>query len=1557
MIRGIFASLFIHFICFQLMFSGSISDLSQSSARKPASFGYEIKLVELKKKIEEFKVAIKGKELEPECEEKLDESGEVELSEEDLLMQELFGAGSKTNAREDRAFFKYVDSFKANSCGVIEEEELKEECKGEKIEGYIDQMVKRAMELEAQKKEVPPFKLDNEEIRNYHQQATFYMQEVRKYLSDDSLEREERVSLLVQYLGAVALPIRDLIVVMRAYTPREYDGVYFYESLLPEISVDLIGNDPQIHDLILHGPNKMVENFNLEFVDRSWGRIGLKYNANESLARDIVNILKAPTAKNYVRASKWMTLQMMITQMATYDGMQGIDSNIELPKSCQNHFNGSLPAEIPAQYSSAQGDGFLNRILAEHKLVLNEGDTEYIDYYLDHMNKDPLEESYNGLMPFEKYKAAMQGVAKDRDTNALPSLDDYSDFQGAMNILRPKAMSTFHESNSYLLGWIDFEDEKFQGAKLFEKLLVQPETNETYEYEDSEGNSITINHVDQRLSLYLTETMQRHKVNDWELLLSENLKKRLAANRVSITFPPLYGASVWRMWALRELEKFVDQYSETPISDQLASTIYRGFNPRARGAIKVKSEGEGRATFKRLSNYLKSIKISGEFTPARRFMKDEHISRYAELGKLWSILSQKSGYLPVAKPSELTYMKAQMEAGNPWARTRLSYLVLKEELSAISQGSIPSYSQVDQEEYNGTQVNMCLRKDVSGLRGHIEKAARAMGITRVLRPGYANGALNKDEKMSIWEGVIDGASPLFEQKNTRGEAYYHSLDKTASQTFLSKEDVEKFVEANLPEGLRGLAWEGIDNYLESDSAKVGVFLGDLYKMKGDPEKQLQFFEQHSQSNGINSAMDAKLSFLFLDSNLKFNVLKSLLRGSANLRRNALQVKLESFCNLEPNDHESLKTLFYSTTKAQNELNRLVGAPTVPNDVMEKIQAKVNEMSPEEWTDMWLGIGAGLLGVAAMLIGGACTGLTGGLCAPLGVAMMAAGASAMTMQVALVTREYSRKIDSDRNAARVKDMEELGFANRGSSSSVSRGWFWTAFEAISILPLIGVVARSVRVGSKLAAVSTMTFARNVGKTGLRSAWQLTGQAGKTVVSEADVRFARLVLGFDSFKGQSREALEAIGKMGPAVKGSVEELVKAGVSQKSIVRTFKRIRNLRKLHARGKISAFAMVKRIGQITLGMTMASSRANAKGIVYQSKVIVNETPNAIDQMTAKTVSDYFAGNPKGLHYLLNHYAKRLPNASEAMKRYEQGSSLMGKLTIIPWAKNGFRSLRNKHLHQYAAQISRLEKEAAALVASKGSLEDFILTNVDELTDVFMKIPVRKRELPYMFFIQGGPHLGKSMSSISSFGVHNATYWMSNGIVMRKFFNARSRLIYESMKSQARGVLGLDHFVASETALEVFKAFQHSVSEAAEKLGEEGGVTLIRQYDDLEERLAGKIIESVQSRVEATGFFNRMRNSIDKGSSRIRRELMDLDTDSLRKVLFHPENARETAIGNVLWSSVSVDDLFELKEVGSVAHRVIRELSDYENVDEFTRFVNALKVISIKRDPGVVEIW
>lgn len=1534
--------------------------MSSKGSRTPASFDHTFSLEELTQKITDFRDTLKGKELEPNCAKADGEEEQEELSEEEAWIQALLGGGQDTVfAREERAFFKYVDSLEGKSCGPsaspIVPEKVEEECKPEKVTGYIDTVVEKIMKREKDELEVLPFKLDDPEVRKFHQDATTLMQEVRKYLADTGIENQKRIELLVEYLGSVALPMRDLIVVMRGYIPHEYNGEYFFESLLPEINTELVGDDPLVRDLITSGPNKMVENFHLEIVEKRWGRLELRYKKTEVLARDIVQILKAPTAKNYVRATKWMTLQMMLTQLLTYDAMLGQTKPLEIPKSCQNHFNGGLPSQVEMQFTGGQGDVFLDRILADHGLIMSEGDTQYAEYYMDNVNKDPTKEGYSGLMPFENYKAAFLGLEGLDDPFVAPTLDDYTGFQETIGLLRSKAMDVFHDKNSYIFGLIDFQDENYYGAELLDKIVKQPEPSEIYTFENEDGEEVEIAHVRQNLSTYLTELMQRHKVGYWEDLLTDNLKSSLQRRFIRIPFPSLHGATVWRMWALTQLEKFAYKYksaSDMPVKTRNAFT--RALSGSSHWVTGGKNAEE---KLNNLKKYLLELKVADDFIPTRRLTTGDHIKGYQALGRLYNSLSSYSDELEESRTNELEYLKAQMNNSNPWARIRLSYLLLEEELLTISRGSLPEYSKATMAEFNGETINSCKRRDVSTILGKVRTACGKMGINKVLKPNYASSLLKKDEKEMIWSGIVEKASPLFKQKNNRGEEYYKVMENVSYQTFLSQQDVSDFVGKHVHEGLRNAAWEEIEQYFQTSEGKAGAFFAELYKLKGNVDDQVEYFEAHSQEFGIDNQYKAKLGFLMMDNQVKRSILKSLLRGSANLRKNDIQERLEAFCNLEPNDHESFKTLFYATSKAQNQLNQLTGAPTIPQEVMENIHGKMNEMSPEEWTDMWLGIGAGVLGVTAMLIGGACTGITGGLCAPLGVAMVAAGASAMTMQVSLVTREFGRKQEADKNQKYVQEMERLGFANHGSNDAVSRGWFWTIFEAVSIIPLVGVTARALRVGTKLTVVSTGMMARNVGKHGFKTAWRLTGQAGKTVVSEADVRFARLVLGFDSFAAQSADALKVFKSFGAATKEGVESLLKKGLSKDIITRAYRRIKNLRQLHASGKISAYSLAKRIGQITSRLKRMAAAAATQGAEYTSKVVVKETPKAIDQATAKVVADYFAGNPKGLEYLMKTYAKRVPKAVETMKKIEGGTPLWGKVTLLPWIRNGIRSLRSAQLAKYGDDIIRIHKELGELAAKNGNLEEYILKNMDEMTDIFLKIPVRKRELPYMFLIQGGPHLGKSLSSVGgpvakTLGLHR----FSNGLVMRKFFNARSRLIYESMKGQARSILGLKAYVASETALESFTAFQDAVAHASDDLTGEAKEQFLKKYAKLEGELAKKVFTSLNAESGVDRQWRSLQQSLYKAQKRFPEELSELSEDTVRKLLFSATTEQEKAVGTVLWSSLPVEDLFSLREVGEVAHRVIRELSQYENVDDFQAFLNALKVLVIKRDPGVVEI-
>jgi len=50
------------------------------------------------------------------------------------------------------------------------------------------------------------------------------------------------------------------------------------------------------------------------------------------------------------------------------------------------------------------------------------------------------------------------------------------------------------------------------------------------------------------------------------------------------------------------------------------------------------------------------------------------------------------------------------------------------------------------------------------------------------------------------------------------------------------------------------------------------------------------------------------------------------------------------------------------------------------------------------------------------------------------------------------------------------------------------------------------------------------------------------------------------------------------------------------------------------------------------------------------------------------------------------------------------------------------------------------------------------------------------------------------------------------------------------------------------------------------------------------------------------------------------------------------------------------DELMGMKEVGELAHKAVQELAAYNDVDSFQRYLNAMRILVINRNPAVLEI-
>ncbi len=1548
---------------------------AETIARIPASesYGHEMSLEDLNSEITKFKDSVKGKDLKADCntdevdalQAAVDEDSE---NSEEVVEDPFADDGYETVAYEEDTksnWEKILQGINEASCGqylyTFDEnltKEKAEKCETKRQLGHIEKFAMEMMKLEDEEKELPSLGAKDKLLRSLHKRAERLKDEVRKYLYDDEVEEDKRRELLVSYLGGILLPMRDLVISKRSYVEREYDGEFFYESLLPQFPTDLFEEDAlDQRKLITLGPNEKTDPFHLEIEDESWGKSRLRFNENEILSRDVLTLVKTPTKRNYVRALKWFTLHMMLSQVYVYEAMLGNKDGISVPKSCQSHFNGNLPEKFNFKFTEEQGNTYIQGIMSGHGLTFNLQNYQYLEYFMDNADKDPLKMGYSGLMPFEEYKSSLRNKEKGSSFTKA-DIDDVSHYETVMQMKLPLAMQVFKGKtrgnyNRRTKKHTPARTYTYSIAEEFQKFFSKPSEEKIYETKLADGTMTSINTGRQNLSTFLTELMQRKGKTHYTEVMSEKLVKKLKKNKSVIKMPSLYGSAVWRQWGLKNLALYLESKRDVSKND----SVYRkaAMACSVNRSIEMCKPGRGKHIINNMADYLKEFVQNGEFIPLRILEEMKMDKAYPVLALFWNYNMHNNPEFSFANMSEFHFLTGQMQALNPWASVRLSYLVALDELEHVQAGITPKYNQTSR----GRRLSKDTYRQKNNVKKHItmlKEAAEEAGIDKTLVPSYANKILDEDEKEYLWsdirERVNEENSNLFQTK-LDGKTYYSKLENLSFQTLLTRDNVESY-SSKSNNHLKSETWDAIDDVLESDEGQIGSFFLDLYKNKGNLDKQVKMFEDFSEENGIDNKFSAKMNFLSLDNEIKAPIFKELIKEAALVRKLDVLSNLSEFCNMEPNDHESLKTLFYATSKAQNQLNQMAGLPGVPENVLDKI----NSMSADEWTDMWLGLGAGLLGVAAILIGTACTGLTGGLCAPLGVAMIVAGTSALGMQMTLVNREVDRKLDADVNEAKVQKMEDLGFATSGSSSEVSRSWGWAIFETVSIIPLVGVVSRAAKVGAKLTYISAKTMVRNTGKVGFKAAWKMTGVAGQKVVTEADVSFARYVLGFKSLRD---DIAKMIGRNSDdAAKATSEiasEFMKSGVSEEVVKNAISKIDDVKDLYKAGKIGATEMVSRIGKIIKPLKELAKKGGDEVFEYTSNVVVRETSQMIDKKTAEVVSEYFAHNPNGLKKLLTSYTtkwfskhSKLVHARAIMAKVNKGEYL--------WGTNWIRKLRFEELAKNGGKINKMIAGLDEVAKNGDDLSEFLLKNMEDLSDIFVKIPMRKRELPYMVLLQGGPHVGgvlKNTSAAFINKVSGAVYDLADGLIMRKFLNARTRLVFESTKATARETFGLSKYVAAETTFEALKAFDKTVDDAIISSSKAKSKKLALEMDKFKTAVAGKVHAYAKQKIDSKGILAFI-GTLKKSEQAAFKEFVEMSPDAIKKLLFSAKGPKQEALAQVIWSSAPVDDIFDMKNLGDMAYKVVRELSEYNSAGEFDKFLSALKILIISRDPGVVEI-
>lgn len=1390
----------------------------------------------------------------------------------------------------DEDFKKLMASVKRDSCSVdnysIDRAEFDQKaCPKVKIAGYFDKIVKTTIQEEKSKKKQLTYFQDriDPEFLAYTKEANAFLKTVTAHVGNEGIETSDRAALLAEYVENVVLPIRDVVIIKRSYLPKEDDGRAFYESLQPILTDGFVkGLEQNDLGLITQGPNPGSSPFYMEIRSGNRGSYQLAFSETDIIRRDVITLLKAPSSKNYVMALKWMTLHMMLSQVYLYDTILGNRADLAIPNSCQTHFNGNLPAKFKFNYEEGIGESFLENILASHGLTYKDDDMSYLEYYLENVSKDPTQEGYSGLVPFENYKNALRSAEPNQGAALEPHFDDIAHFKTIMSYKLSEAQSIFR-------GKVKGQNVTYAGFDIFQKMLGEFPADEIAEIPQKNGEAKQIYPGKQNLSPYLLEVMQGSGLIDSADLITERMKKKFVGKTVSIDFPSMYSSPVWRDWSLRMLADKIHENESAPTNSQLYKVVQNACAMTTRRSAEFTKMCFQGNVLQNLSNFLSEFRSGDKYVPTRRLEEGKFKEMYPLFGYIWAVMRDNLNMLPEAKPYELNFLTDQLAAGNPWARLKFSYMVALDQIEHQEEGVLPQYDKKNHYSKANDQI-MCKMNNFSVQYNNLARAGKILGLDKPLTYNHAGRLLSAKEKTQVWRNIVDDIqqknAQLFSVKN-KGQTYYQTAENISYKTLLSEQ-------AALSTGttLSQKAISDVRNVSKTTEAQLGAFFLKLYNLK-DPVKQQALFEEFSKVNGIDSAYSLKMNFLALDDAYKKPIYKDILKQAAQTRKMQILSELDRFCKMSVNDEKEFKDIFYSTTKAQNDLNQMAGLPGVPQDVL----SKINEMTASEWRDMWWGIGSGVAGMAALIVGGACTTLSGGICAPLGGAMAVAGLASLGIQVKLTSNELGRKVEADLSEKQVKVMEELGFANTGSADEVHRSYAWAAFEAISIFPLIGIATRSLSLGPKLVYASTSSMMRKTGKVSFKA-------AAKSVAQEEEVRMAHYLLGFSNVSKN------------------------AGLDAKTLEAASAKITKIRKLYTSGEISMETMMSKIGAVLAPVKRAKLAAAKTVKAELGRVTVKESKAQIDRQASIMMANYFGDNPREMLRLIQGYSgEKLNRAVKVMSELQATDRVTSNIPVYGGVKDWFLRMRNESLAKNSAKILKIEKDLASMGSRPGQLQAYINNNIEEITDVFIDIPLKKREIPYFVFVQGMPEFnfykGRKIPILSM---------MSEGQTLKRIVTARARLVHESYKAQARSAFKLKRYVKSETTYDAFKAFQMSVAELANrKVGKESA-KVMSEYRALEESLMKKL-------------YGQFTSSGQK-----------MDYKKFKELVMNPKTIQDKATSEAIWESVPADQLLGMKEVGEFAHKAVQELSKYSDIDSFERYLSALKVLTINRNTAVLEV-
>ena len=1287
-------------------------------------------------------------------------------------------------------------------------------------------------------------RLPDEDIMPLYKRALDLKRKTLSYIVDiGSYDREQRRELLRNYMESVLFPMRSLIVKKRTFPSAEGpDESDLYENLLPDVPRDLVDGEAPL--------------------GISYEESTSRFNVL-ALQRDVLTLASnEPTADHYVQAQQLQSLLVSLRQMRDYDIILGAESKeLSVPEVCRPHLDGvelvfpltteeesrknflleSLLVKLGLVSHSILNNSQIDSLnLSHHEMQAFNGRNGILDEDIKNTPIDDFGLGDSFLSPSEEYFYAQKGLnlfdgSHPRQYSELiPDMGDNRKFFDRMRTLKePESHAILSKIPpmpvlmvqglgfkiwSWLKRWgtppTPKPPEQYNGIQVFRKLFPSDaETGDPY-------------------SPYINESMEKKDIDYFMDLISPSLKEELESQKVVFEMPSLYSPRTWRRWGMESLAYFTGEaqgLDEETFRDvkRAVTRACRIRNPRSplngqyRPGINRFCSGKSpRETLEDIHTFIETHKSTAQ-NPYLSTGIDESTleSSYPFLRRLWRYFNQYGSFHRVDMSeynfgiNEYDFLYYQITFGNPWAVLRLGYLLAVEDIKGLKTpltledrdllarlnefgniNSIPNHERfirmAEIQEFN---------KGIDTILKKFQQAASIFGVDKPLSNGLAEKILTLEEKKGQWNEIIyeyNRENHLLLSKEIDGRSLYDYVMELSSRYFFSKEDVREYLENN-PTVSQEIDRESTRELNAITLSYEEQMLSEIYKATRDGRK-LNSTQEVFITENPSSVNRSDEILLELDTRFKLSIFQSLLRKSSSLRREDIVEGMEVICSLNPEEHGERTALFYGTLNIQNELNRMIGLPEVPQE----IQSEIDSMDPKEWKMMWAagGLMASMMGgIIAYSASAGCVAVTLGLCALILPVAAVAPWTLAASQGYLLWGESSLWLDSLGHRKKVEVLENLHFADQGSSSKVKRTLLFPAIEVAGAVGIVGIVGRALNIVTHMTASSLR---------GIKG----EGSILRTTYRQMETELAQSLLGR---RHQTR----------------------ASLSMNNLQRD---LGELRSLYRQGRIDAHGLGNRLSRL---LDSWADETFGEVSVDISSV------KGVDEALAAKVSAHFHNDPvKMANFLGSYTGRRLKKAQRWIdpvtgeKRPFSERPLSGRIRPLLGTTLGWLRQREtvQNLVKYGQDMQAVRDDLLELSRTGGDFKAYIAQQAEMLTKIFVNLPYRKREMPHLFLIQGSYHHYLSRSNRPS----RAWGAVSDGIAMEEYFRARARLVFEVNVKTARERLGLAPHIITETSYQSLNHFSDAYSKALMRTSGESRVGLEASFESFSESIARRVFES-----------------------------------------------------------------------------------------------------------------